>query len=375
MVLTKKPKIAIVHDWLTNYAGAEQVLKSLMEVFPQAPIYTSIYKPEKFPDIFKKRIIHTTSLQKYSFVPHQLLFTKMGKAFEELDLSNYDIVINSNHASSKAIITKPETLHIAYCHTPTRYLWSHYFEYLEQMQFGILNPIVKWQMPSLAHKLRIWDRLAAERIDLWIANSKNTQKRIKKYYKKEAEVIYPPVNTDFFKPSQEIENYYLVVSRLIPYKKIDLVIKTFNKLGKPLKVIGTGPKEKEFRKLARNNIEILGRVSDEKLRKFYSQCRAFIFPAEEDFGIVPIEAMSAGRPVIAYNKGGATETVIEKKTGILFKQQSVASLSKAIARFEETKFNFQEIRSHAKNFEEKIFKKSILEFIETNYEKFKNNRS
>lgn len=369
-----KPKIAIVHDWLTNFAGAEQVVRSLLEIFPEAPVYTSMYKPEKLPQVFRDKKVYTTSLQKYSFIPHQLLFPMMGKAFEEFDLSDYDVVISSSHASSKGIITKPETLHISYCHTPTRYLWSHYFEYLDQMQFGLLNPLVKWRMPKIAYKLRMWDRLAADRVDLWVANSKNTAKRINKYYRKNATVIYPPVNTSLFSLSTTTKNYYLICSRLIPYKKIDLVIETFNELGKELIVVGTGPLEKEFKKMAKKNIKILGRVSDEELKQYYNQAKAFIFPAEEDFGIVPIESMASGRPVIAYGKGGATETVIEGKTGIHFEEQTKASLKKAIKKFEEMSFDSTAIRNYALQFSNENFKKKFKDFIEIEYEKFSNNR-
>lgn len=369
----KKPKIAIVHDWLTNYAGGERVIEALLEVFPDAPIFTSLYKPEKFPDIFKKRKVYTTYLQKFIFLDHQLLFPFMRKAFEQFNLADFDIVITSSHASSKGIITKPETLHICYCHTPTRYLWSHYHEYLNQMEFGILNPLVRWQMPKIAYKLRIWDRIAAERVDYWIANSKNTAKRIKKYYRKEAEIIYPPVNVSDFKPSKEIEDFYLVCSRLIPYKKIDLVISAFNDLGLPLKIIGTGSIENQLKKMAKNNIEFLGRVSDEELKKYYQRAKALIFPTEEDFGIVPVEAMASGRPVIGYKKGGAQET-ITPDTGLFFEEQTKESLIKAVKKFQKMKFDSLKIRKWSEQFDAKIFKEKIKNFVSEKWEKFLNEK-
>lgn len=374
MAHIKEPKIALVHDWLTNFAGAEQVLLSLMQIFPNAPIYTSVYKKDKFPKEFKNRRIYTSSLQKFSFIPHQLLFPYMGRAFEEFDLSEYDIVISSSHASSKGVITKPETLHICYCHTPTRYLWSHYFEYLDQMQFGILNPIIKRRMPKISHKLRIWDRLAADRVDLWISNSDNVKKRIKKYYKKEATTIYPPINTDFFELEENKKDFYITASRLIPYKKIEIVIEAFNKLGLNLKVIGSGPKEEEFKKLAKGNVKILGRVSDEDLKKYYREAKGFIFAAEEDFGIVPIEAMASGTPVIAYKKGGATETIVENKTGVFFNKQDVESLIKALESFDKKHFNYKDIRDYSLKFSDKRFKKEISDFIEKEYQEFTNDR-
>lgn len=374
MVHIKEPKIALVHDWLTNFAGAEQVLLSLMQMFPNAPIYTSVYKEGKFPKEFKNRKIYTSSLQRFSFIPHQLLFPYMGRAFEEFDLSKYDIVISSSHASSKGVITKPETLHICYCHTPTRYLWSHYFEYLDQMQFGILNPIVKRRMPKLTHKLRIWDRLAADRVDLWISNSDNVKKRIKKYYKKNATTIYPPVNTDFFDLEENKKDFYVTASRLIPYKKIEIVIEAFNKLGLALKVIGSGPKEKEFRKIANKNVEILGRVSDEDLKKYYKQAKGFIFAAEEDFGIVPIESMACGTPVIAYKKGGAIETIKENETGIFFNKQDSKSIEDAVIVFDKKTFDYKKIRNYSLSFSEKRFEETIKKYISDRYREFKNGR-
>lgn len=371
----KNPKIAIVHDWLTNFAGAEQVVLALMDLFPKAPIFTSLYKKEKFPQTFQKRKVITSDLQKFGFLKHQLLFPFMGKAFEQFDLSDYDIVISSSHASSKGVITKPKTLHICYCHTPTRYLWSHYHEYLNQMEFGILNPLVKWRMPKIAHKLRIWDRLAADRVDLWIANSKNVAKRIEKYYRRNAEVIYPPVNTKLYKPSLETEDFYLICSRLIPYKKIDVVIEVFNELNLPLKIVGRGSIEKELKKLAGANIEFLGRLDDNKLKEYYSKTKALIFPTEEDFGIVPVEAMASGRPVIAYKKGGVTETVISNVTGIFFESQTKETLISAVKKFQKLKFNSETIRKHAEKFDTKIFKEKMENFVFQNYERFLNEGS
>ncbi len=372
MPTRKKLKIALVHDWLTNFAGSEQVVQAFLELFPEAPVFTSLYKKDKFPKVFQERKIYTSKLQKYSFLKHQLLFPFMGKAFEQFDLSQYDIVLTSSHASSKGVITKPETLHICYCHTPTRYLWSHYHEYLDQMEFGILNLLVRWRMPKIAHKMRIWDRLAADRVDLWIANSENVKKRIKKYYRAEAEVIYPPVNTSLFKTSGKIEDYYLVCSRLIPYKKIDLVIEAFNELGLPLKIIGTGSIEKDLKRMAKKNIEFVGRAGGEELKRYYAKTKALIFPTEEDFGIVPVEAAASGRPVIAYKKGGVEETIITGVTGLFFESQTKESLISAIKEFEKQEFDPKKIREQAEKFDTKVFKEKIEKFIFENYEKFKN---
>lgn len=369
-MLSKKIKIAIVHDWLVSFAGAEQVISALLEIFPDAPIFTSIYNPEKFPEIFQKRKVYTSYLQKIPFRKHQLLFPFMGRAFEQFDLSDFDIVLSSSTASSKGIITKPDTLHICYCNTPTRYLWSHYHEYLNQMEFGILNPIIRWRMPKIAYKLRIWDRLAADRVDLWLANSKNSASRVKKYYRADARVIYPPVSIENFKVSQEIGDFFLVCSRLIPYKKVDIVVEAFNELGLPLKIIGTGSIEKKLKKMARSNIEFLGRTDDKSLKKYYSRALASIFPTEEDFGIVPVESMASGRPVIAYKKGGARETVIPRITGLFFESQTKESLISAIRKFQKMKFDPQIIKKHAEKFSKGHFKEEIESFIYDNYEKF-----
>ena len=368
----KEPKVAIVHDWLTSFAGSEQVVSAFLEIFPDAPIFTSLYIPKNFPAIFRKRKIYTSYLQKSPIKKHQLLFPFMGRAFEKFDLSGFDIVLTSSHASSKGVITKPKTLHVCYCHTPTRYLWSHYHEYLNQMEFGFLNPIVKWRMPKIAHKLRIWDRLAADRVDLWIANSKNTASRIKKYYRANSKVIYPPVDTKLLKPSSSTEDFFLVCSRLIPYKKINLVVEAFNDLEFKLKIIGTGSMEKQLRKVAKKNVEFLGRVEEKKLKDYYSKTKALIFPTEEDFGIVPVEAMASGRPVIAYRKGGACETVIPNVTGLFFESQTKKSLISAIIKFQKLKLDSHIIRKHAEKFSKKIFKEKIKNFIYENYERYMN---
>jgi len=242
------------------------------------------------------------------------------------------------------------------------------------MEFGPLNPLVKIKMPKIAHKLRVWDKVASDRVDLWIANSENTASRIKKYYKKEAHVIYPPVNTNHYRPTNKIKDFYLACSRLIPYKKIDLVIKAFNELKLPLKIVGTGPMEKTLRKMAAPNIEFLGRVSDNELKRCYAESRAFIFPAEEDFGIVPIEAMASGRPVIAYGKGGAKETVIPEKTGLLFESQNKEDLCKAIKKFQRINFDSSAIRKFAEQFDIQIFQDKIKKFVYASYEDFLNER-
>jgi len=362
-------KIAIVQEWLTNLGGSERVTLALHELFPQATIFTSLFNLNKLPSEFKDLKVKTSFLQKIPFAKnhHQLFLPLMPYAFESFDFSNFDIVISSNHSCSKGIITSPSTLHICYCHTPTRYLWSNYHEYLKESQFNfLLNKFI----PRLSSNLRIWDRVASYRPDLFIANSHYVAKRIKKYYKKEAKVIYPPVNTSFYQPGDKIENYYLVVSRLIPYKKVDLVVEAFNDLGLPLKIIGRGSEEKKLRKKAKANIEILSNLSDEDVRKYYSSCLAFIAPQEEDFGITTVEALASGRPVIAYRQGGATEIITEGITGIFFDEQTPQCLIDAIKKFKPQNYNSKIIRQYALKFDEAVFKKEIKKFIEEAWAEF-----
>lgn len=364
-------KIAIVADWLTDFGGAERVILRLHKLFPDAPIYTSVFN-EKNMAGFGSADIATSFLQKLPGAKehHQFYILLMPYAFEHFDLSKYDIVISSSHACAKGIITKPETMHICYCHSPMRYLWDNCHEYIK-------NYNLPWIIKKLAqrplHKLRLWDKLAADRADHFIANSKNTQKRIKKYYKRDSEVIYPMVDLERFRISKNPGGYFIAVGRLIPYKKFDLIVKVFNELGLPLKIVGTGTEESNLRKKAKKNIEFLGRRNDKETAELLSKAKALIFPQLEDFGITPLEAMACGRPVIAYKKGGALETVTDGKTGIFFNEQSVESLKDAVLKFLKTekKFDPKEIRRHAEKFSPSVFDKKIIKFIRERWAEFK----
>lgn len=360
-------KIAIVCDWIKDWGWAELVLSHMMEAFPDADIYTSIFFQEKNP-LFKNRKVFTSFIQKIPLLnrSHKLALMFRPYAFESFDLSQYDIVISSSSAESKGIITKPETLHFCYCHTPTRYFWSHYHEYLDMMEFGFLNPLAKWLMPKLVHSLRLWDFLASKRVDYFLANSQNTAWRIAKYYKQESTVIYPGVETDQFVLTEK-KDFYLYVGRVIPYKKFDLVVEAFNKNKKPL-VIVTNTKnklQKHLEKISQENIIWKKDISREELRSLYAQAKWFLFPPEEDFGLVPIEAMASGTPVIAYKKWGALETVVQGETGIFFENQSVRSLNLAIEEFEQIEWNAEHIRKHAQNFDKNIFIQNLKYFIES----------
>lgn len=353
--------IAFVHDWLTNMAGAEKVLLVLKEIFPEAPIYTSVFNPKK-AEPFKKFDIRTSYLNNLPLfkAKRELLVPYSPSAFESFDLADFDLIISSSTFSAKGVITKPDSIHICYCHTPTRYLWEPDLD--PRSDRGFLSGLRK----RTAHKLRIWDKVASDRPDYYFANSKYISKRIKKYYGRESTVIYPPVNVDRFtlNAQEKIQDYYLFVSRLVGYKKSDIVIEAFNKLKLPLKIIGSGPEKKKLMKAAKSNIEFLGFLSDSELKRYYAQARAFIFAAEEDFGIVPVEAMASGRPVIAYGRGGATETVLEGKTGLFFDKQDPESLIKAVKKFDPNNFDSKIIRRQAEKFSSQRFKREFKEEVE-----------
>lgn len=358
-----KAKIALVFDWMTNQGGAEKVNLLLHEMFPKAPIFTCIYNPENLKG-FEKAHITTSFIQRLPFAKtkHQLYLNLMPYAYELFDLSSFDIVISSSHACSKGIITKPETLHVCYCHTPMRYAWDNWQSYIEEYK---MNSIFKSIGKNSIHKLRMWDRLAADRVDKFIANSTTTNKRIKKYYGRNSEIIFPAIKHGDYRLAERRKGYFLAVGRLVPYKKFDLIVETFNELGLPLKIVGTGIMESYLRKGAAENIEFLGRVHDDVLKTLYSECEALIFPQVEDLGIAPLEAMASGRPVIAMQEGGALDTIIPNKTGLFFKKQTVRALSQAVEKYIENKRKFSPhfIREYAKKFDESEFENHFMKFL------------
>ncbi|MBU4216989.1 glycosyltransferase [Patescibacteria group bacterium] len=366
-MITNK-KIALVHDHLAQDGGAEKVLKVLADMFPEAPIYTLLYEEKHVNKYFKGREIKTSIIQKLpGGVKHYQWYLKyMPIAVEFFDLSDFDIVISDASAFAKGVITKPDTLHICYCHTPTRYLWDYTHQYINELSY---NKYFKKVISLVLNKLRIWDFVAAQRVDLFIANSQTVQKRISKYYRRDSEIIYPPVELSRFKISNESKDYFLIGGRLAAYKRVDIVVEAFKKLkDKKLKIFGSGVDIERLKSIANgaDNIEFLGRVSEDEKAELYSNCLAFINPQEEDFGITVVEAMASGRPVIAYKKGGATETVISGKTGLFFDNQSVESLVEAINVFDKHEFNSSEIKKHAESFSEQIFKDKINIFISQN---------
>lgn len=362
-------KIALVHDWLTNMGGAERVVINFKEIYKDAPIYTTLYDPDNLDNELKNINVKTSFLQKPKNLRkgHQRLLPFMPMAFESFDLNEYDVVLSSSSSCAKGVITNPNTMHVCYCHTPMRYAWEYYYEYANE--WG-LNKLKGKLLKYVMNYMRMWDRVSADRVDYFIANSENVAKRIWKHYRRESVVIHPPVRCKLFNISDIDEDYFLIVSRLVPYKRIDLAVQAFNELGLPLVVIGVGKDLDRLKAMAKNNIKFLGRQPDEVIKEYYSKCRAFVFPGEEDFGITPLEAQASGRPVIAYGKGGALETVVEQRTGVFFKQQTVEDLKDAVSRFQSLSFDKIFIRKHAESFDEKIFEMKIKNFVNEKYNGF-----
>jgi glycosyltransferase involved in cell wall biosynthesis len=372
-------KVALVYDRVNKIGGAERVLEALHEIWPEAPLYTAVYNPTTAPWAKKFQVI-PSFLNKFPLAKkhHEAYPWLTPMAFESFAFSGYDVVISVTSAEAKGIITRPSTLHLCYCLTPTRYLWSGYGEYFRQSFLKILSrPIVAY--------LQKWDKIAAQRPDTFIAISKNVQKRIKKYYGRESEVIYPPVDTEKWQikknyplsisplrgiPSECHYPFFLVVSRLVPYKKVDIAVEAFNQLGLPLKIIGSGSEGRKLKIMAKPNIEFLGQLTDQELLSYYQDCRALIFPQVEDFGLVPLEAQACGKPVITFKGGGALETVIEKKTGTFFYPQKPAALIKKLKEFKINDYQPEDCRQNAKRFSQEIFKKKFKNLVEEKYKDF-----
>jgi len=362
-------KVALVHDHLNQLGGAEKTLLALSEIFPEAPIYTLIHDEKNTNSVFKDKDIRTSFLQRMPFNVGVKFFKwfimLMPQAIETFDLSKYDLVISSSSAFCKGIITKTNTTHICYCHTPTRYLWDDTHSYVSSLKYP---KILKVFIRSSLSKLRQWDFVASQRVDYYIANSNFVKNRIQKFYRKDSVIINPPVDDLKIEPIDKsaIGDYFLVVSRLRPYKKIDLLIQVFNELPDyKLKIIGSGEYEYDLKQMVvGNNIEFLGSLDDKEKFEYLKKCIAFLNPQEEDFGITPIEAMMTGRPVIAYKKGGAEETVMPGLSGEFFNEQTTKNLKDTILNFDHKKYNPIEIKEYAKKFTKERFKKEILDFIE-----------
>jgi glycosyltransferase involved in cell wall biosynthesis len=365
------PRIAITHHWLTSRGGAEKVLFELHQMFPDSPIYTTAYNRRLFPE-FANAQIRTTFLDKIPFVrtKHQLFPVFLGTPFKTLNMSAYDIVISSCAAEAKYVRTGPNTLHICYCHTPVRYYWTDYEWRLRHLPFGRLNWLARLVFPLVIGILRHYDYKAAQNVDLFVANSRHIQNRIKHYYHRDSLVIYPPIEVGEVAVESKRGDYYLILGRQVASKRLDVAIDAFNELGLPLKVAGTGEEIEHQRPRAEANIEFLGYVDEAKRRELLAGAKAFVFPPEEDFGMAPVEAMGAGMPVIAYNAGGAPEYVTEGETGVLFNEQTGAALAEAVRRFEGMEFNHQVLRARAEEFSVAVFRKNIRELIDLEWSSF-----
>lgn len=364
-------RVAIVHYWFVGRAGGERVVEALAEIFPQADLFSLVADRATLAPVLQNRKLQTSFLQRIPFARkfHRHLLFLQPLALEQFDLSDYDLVISSESGPAKGVITSSKTCHICYCHSPMRYIWEMYPQYRRGM-----NPLVGAVFSLTAHYMRLWDYASAGRVDYFAANSRFIASRIRKYYGRESRVIHPPVETSAGNTDAVSGDYYLTVGRLVDYKRIDLAIKACNELGRRLKVIGDGPQHNVLRKMAGDTVEFLGRVGDRELRSHLASCRALLFPGEEDFGIVPVEAQSFGRPVIAYASGGALETlrgdlpnaaVVDNPTGVFFTEQLSSSLVKAIRVFEskEDQFCPQRIREHSLQFDNAIFKAQFTDFV------------
>lgn len=355
-------KIALVHDYLSQHGGAEQVLIALHRLYPAAPIFVLFAQREKFPELATADI-HESFLARLPFIHthYQWYLPLMPLATEHHDLSEFDVVISSTSAFAKGIITHVGATHICYCHTPTRYLWSDTHSYVEELP---QNRLVKWAVPPMLSLLRVWDRIAASRVDIFIANSHTVRERIKKYYGRDSIVVYPAIDVERFTiTTHPVSDYYLAGGRLVAYKKFDWIVEACTRLNVPLKIFGDGPVRTQLQKIAGPTIEFLGRVTPEQQATLYARCKAFIQPQVEDFGMTAVEAMAAGRPVIALPRGGATETVIDGVTGLFMRYEGWEGVLDALLRFEEKKFDPPTIAAHAQQFSRERFNERIAAVV------------
>lgn len=356
------PSVALVHDFLVQMGGAEKVLEALHELYPQAPIYTSVYDPAVMPAEYRSWDIRTSSLQHWPARGklHRTMLPFYPMAFEGFDLSAYDLVISSSSAFAKGVITLPHTRHVCYMHAPMRYVWMT-DTYLKGERVGRFRRL----LTPMLHYLRLWDQVSASRVDTYVANSTAVQRRIAKFYRREAIVVPPPVDTSRFAVSEVRGDYYIAVSRFVPYKRMDMAVDAMTRLGRPLKIVGTGRQAAELKRRAGPTVEFLGWVDNARLPELVANARAFLMPGEEDFGIAPVEANAAGRPVIACAAGGALDTQVDGVTGVLFAPQTVEALCAAVERFEGLTFDHAAIGRHARQFDTEQFKSRIRAVIES----------
>lgn len=370
-------KTAIVHEWFVNYMGSEKCVESFCNIWPDADIFSLVdfLSDEHRNLILKGKKAHTSFIQKLPMAEkhHRLYLPLFPMAIEQLDISEYDIIVSSSHAVSKGVLSNANQLHISYTHTPIRYAWDLYHQYVKDAKIG-MGP-KGFLMRYFLHRIRQWDFTTVNRVDYFLANSKHIAKRIKKVYNRDADVIYPPVDVYNFEVQYKKDDYYLTAARFVPYKKVDLIVEAFSKMpDKNLVVIGSGPDTEKIKSLANKNIEFTGYLSFNELKEHMKNAKAFLFAAEEDFGITIVEAQSCGTPVIAYKIGGASETVINEKTGILFNEQTPASIIEAVEKFEKTENSFDSgfIRNHSEKFSRENYENEIKTYVEKKAESFFN---
>lgn len=365
--------IAFVHEWLTSFVGSEKVLEAVLELFPGAPVYALVYDAERLQHTrFAQHPVYTSFIQRLpgAVKKYQRYLPLMPLAVEQFDLSGYDLIFSSSHAVAKGVLARANQLHISYVHTPIRYAWDLYFQYLREANLtrGIKSLLAR----LILHYVRLWDATTASRVDVFVANSRYVARRIWRTYRRRAHVIYPPVEVNRFNPGRPREDFYLTLSRFVPYKRVDLIVSAFTRMKRPLVVIGDGPDFEKIKRLAGPNVQLMGYQPDEVVRDHMERCKAFVFAAEEDFGITPVEAQAAGAPVIAYGRGGVTETVVAGKTGLFFQKQSEESLIEAVDAFERDSHSFDPeiIRRHAERFSRERFQREISALIEQAWKKF-----
>lgn len=364
-------KVAILHYWWVTNRGGEAVVKAITELYPEADLYVHVYDKALLKETLGahfKGNIYTTFIAKLpgAIKHYQKYLPLMPLALEQLDLTQYDLIISSESGPAKGVITRPDALHVCYCHSPMRYVWDMYHDYLKGA-----GRFIRTLFPLIAHWLRVWDRASADRVDFFIANSTFVASRIQKFYRRESEVVYPPVNVRSFDHQRQRENFYLYLGQLVPYKRADLVVDAFNQLDLPLVILGEGELYDEIKAKANPNITILGRQPFNVVKDHLERCKALVFPGMEDFGIVPVEAMAAGAPVIAYQKGGALDTVVDGKSGIFFAEQTVESFKEAIRKLEDKTITFdaEVLNAHAMQFEKSVFQRKLKYIIDGQLQK------
>jgi glycosyltransferase involved in cell wall biosynthesis len=367
-------RVALIHDCVVHIGGAERVLQNLHAIFPDAPIYTLVCDRKVAHELFPGARVHTSFAQYLPWSERffRAYFPLYPMAVESFDLRGFDVILSSSFAFAKGVLPPPSAVHICYCYTPLRYLWSEYHFHRATV---FRKPWKRALTDPLMSHLRLWDRISADRVDYFVAISSATAVRIAKYYRRESSIIYPPVRVRAISPYKISEDFFLLVSRLMPYKRVDLAVQAFNQLGLPLKIVGSGPEEGELRRQSKPNIQFLGSLGDSELADCYSGCRALVFPAIEDFGIVMVEAQAYGKPVIACSGGGASDIVIDGETGILFPEQNPAALAGAVKDFNQMTFDPDKIRKRAQEFDEAEFRDRILNFVEEKAGKGMRNRS